>query len=631
MRHHHYLRHRACCLALAALTLAGSANAWWDETWGARKEFTIDTTKDGSEITQPIGDNVPVLIRLYQGNFPFSATKEDGSDIRFVAADDKTLLPFHIEKWDWLMNEAFVWVQLPSVEPGTKTAFYLYYNNPDAENAQDSAATYDDSTQLVYHFSENGSPANDATGGKNTAGNAGTPSQGAMIGGGLRLLGGPTAVTIPASDALGFAAGGPLTWSAWIKPTDLQPNAVIYSRRDGENGFVIGLDKGVPYAEITSNGAATRTPAGDPLATGVWRKLAVVADGSALTLFLDGVQYATVSAALPALTTPATLGADPGKPASADFVGEIDELSISKAARPEGYLRLTGVTQSGDNKALIAGADEMRGGGGGHSPILEHLSLFGDIAHNMMFDGWIVIFCCCLMAIVGWTVAIRKFRYLNTIKKGSETFLRQWSHVATDLTILDHTNAESVSSFGGKADVKTQKLLKRSPLYHIYHIGTQEIAHRLQNSRTGFKGLSGRSIQAIRASLDAGLNREVHKLNDGLIFLTISIAGGPYVGLLGTVVGVMITFAVIAKTGEVEVNSIAPGIASALLATVAGLLVAIPALFIYSYLNSRIKEVISAMQMFIDEFVTKMAEFYPQPAESTVPVPEVTASAKSSR
>lgn len=104
-------------------------------------------------------------------------------------------------------------------------------------------------------------------------------------------------------------------------------------------------------------------------------------------------------------------------------------------------------------------------------------------------------------------------------------------------------------------------------------------------------------------------------MNKGLILLTISIAGGPYVGLLGTVVGVMITFAIIAKTGEVEVNSIAPGIASALLATVAGLVVAIPALFIYSYLNGRIKDLLAGMQVFIDEFIAKMAEFYPTPSD----------------
>jgi biopolymer transport protein ExbB len=123
----------------------------------------------------------------------------------------------------------------------------------------------------------------------------------------------------------------------------------------------------------------------------------------------------------------------------------------------------------------------------------------------------------------------------------------------------------------------------------------------------------------VRAALDSGLVQLQHTLTDGLVYLTISIAGGPYVGLLGTVVGVMITFAIISKEGEVNVNAIAPGIASALLATVAGLIVAIPALFVYSYLNNRIKNITSEVKVFIDEFVAKMAEFYPQVNEAAAP------------
>jgi len=134
-------------------------------------------------------------------------------------------------------------------------------------------------------------------------------------------------------------------------------------------------------------------------------------------------------------------------------------------------------------------------------------------------------------------------------------------------------------------------------------------------ARDEFQGLSGRSITAIRATLDGGQTREIQKLNSQLVFLTIGIAGGPYLGLLGTVIGVMITFAVIAKSGEVEINSIAPGIAGALLATVAGLAVAIPALFVYSYISTRIRDAISDMQVFIDEFVAKIAESYPMRGE----------------
>jgi biopolymer transport protein ExbB len=168
-----------------------------------------------------------------------------------------------------------------------------------------------------------------------------------------------------------------------------------------------------------------------------------------------------------------------------------------------------------------------------------------------------------------------------------------------------------VSSFGGNADAAAQAIIQKSPFYEIYHIGSEEISHRLSPGPNQTKGLTARSIQAIRSSLDAGLVQIHHKLTDGLVYLTISIAGGPYVGLLGTVVGVMITFAIISKEGEVNVNAIAPGIASALLATVAGLIVAIPALFIYSYLNGRIKNTTAEIQVFIDEFVAKMAEFYP--------------------
>src|SRR5262249_40677911 len=86
---------------------------------------------------------------------------------------------------------------------------------------------------------------------------------------------------------------------------------------------------------------------------------------------------------------------------------------------------------------------------------------------------------------------------------------------------------------------------------------------------------------------------------------------GPFLGLLGTVVGVMITFPAIAAAGDVNVNAIAPGIAAALLATVAGLAVAIPALFGYNYLASRIKNISSEMQIFVDQFVTRPARAEP--------------------
>ena len=157
---------------------------------------------------------------------------------------------------------------------------------------------------------------------------------------------------------------------------------------------------------------------------------------------------------------------------------------------------------------------------------------------------------------------------------------------------------------------KAQRSLRHACIYRLYHLGVEEIRHRMSQPDGAGRVLSAQSIQAIRATLDGGMVRETQRLNKLMVFLTIAISGGPFLGLLGTVVGVMITFAAIAAAGDVNVNAIAPGIAAALLATVAGLAVAIPALFGYNYLISRIKETTSDMHVFVDEFVTKLAEFY---------------------
>ena len=116
--------------------------------------------------------------------------------------------------------------------------------------------------------------------------------------------------------------------------------------------------------------------------------------------------------------------------------------------------------------------------------------------------------------------------------------------------------------------------------------------------------------RTIRAAMDAGMVRENQRINQQMVLLTIAISGGPFLGLLGTVVGVMITFAAIAAAGDVNVTAIAPGIAAALVATVAGLAVAIPSLFGYNWLSSHIRNVSADMQVFADEFLTRATELH---------------------
>jgi len=605
---HHAPSLRPILGLFAFLLCTAHANAWWNSEWTLRRQLTVDATAAGAAADETAR---PVLFRLHDGNFQFPAAMDDGADIRFVAADDKTVLSHHVERYDSLLNEAFVWVNVPGLKAGAKVELWLYYGHEarTAPRTDDTKGTYDAGTALVYHFNGTGSPA-DLTKNANNATSSATAVQGSLIGPGLRFSGAEV-VQIPESATLKRDAGLPLSFSAWVKPGAIAGRVVLLSWGAAEGGLEFSLNAGVPVLEVRNGSNVSRSPAGAPLTAEAWKSLAFSATSSAVAVYVDGVEYARVDASLPALSGPVFLGGQAG--GKNGFVGEIDEAQISTVARSAGWLKLAAVAESGSSesqKVVVFGTEESAGGGGS-SAAFEHVLLFGDIAKNMMFDGWIAVGCCCIMMVVAWVVALQKFAYLSKIEKGSAEFLRRWKLVSSDLTAIDHNNLTTVKSLGvQEADAKLQALMETSPLYHIYHIGSEEIRNRI-NSKNGFNGLSVRSITAIKASLDGGLTREVHQLNSGLVSLTIGIAGGPYVGLMGTVVGVMITFAVIAKTGQVEVNSIAPGIASALLATVFGLLVAIPALFLYSFLSSRIKNATSEMQLFIDEFITKMAEFYP--------------------
>ncbi|EDY17419.1 MotA/TolQ/ExbB proton channel [Chthoniobacter flavus Ellin428] len=601
---------------LGLFSISASAHAWWNPEWTIRKKITIDPAAAGLN-TGDAPVTAVVLIRLSENNFQFNSVRDDASDIRFVAADDKTPLSFHIERFDSMLNEAYVWVKVPDLKGGTPFTFWLYYGNASQNTlrVEESKATYDTDTVLVYHFAEKNTPPKDSTGNANNAATNGTAVDGSLISGGQRFSG-KNSVTLPKSPSLAWSEGQVLTWSAWVKPAVLAANAAIFSRHDNGNGLVIGLNNGIPYVEVTGAGGTQRSPDGQPIAAGAWHHIAVVATAADIKVYLDGESYATLAAKIPALNSQSLLGRD-GQPGSTEegelgFAGDLDELEISKVARAPGFFKLAVITQAGGDKAAKAlnlGPDEASGKGS-ENELTKHLSLISDISKSLTPDGWAVIFLCSVLALIGGAVAVLKLMYLGRISKATKAFLPQWEELASNLHVLDHGSEESINSMGGKASPNQQKLLRQSPLYHLYQIGSSEIQDRVSSEE--FCGLSGRSMQAIKATLDGGVVRETQKLNSSLVFLTIGIAGGPYLGLLGTVIGVMITFAVIAKSGQVEVNSIAPGIAGALLATVAGLAVAIPSLFAYSYISTRIKDAISDMHVFIDEFVAKVAEFYPE-------------------
>jgi biopolymer transport protein ExbB len=623
-------------VVLLAAFWPGPAAAWWNDQWSLRKKITIDTGPSGASISDPIG-TMPILVRLHIGNFRFGAAKEDGGDLRFVAADDKTPLKFHVEKYDSLLGEALVWVGVPDLKPGAKTEIWLYYGNQKAPTAVDAKGTYDADTVLVYHFAERGGPPQDSSAWSNGAQSAVAAADGAIIGQGARFDG-QTAVTLPGAPPLVVAEGGELTWSLWVKMTAPQPRAVLFSRSEGANGMTIGLDNGIPFVELTSAGTTQRTGDGAALASGVWSHLAVVAKGNQLTLYVNGNPFSTAAASLPTMTGSADLGRGPAaaaapaaidssapaqsaapadattsappaaatpapSSAAAGFAGDVDELEIAKVARPAGFIKLAAIGQGPEQAKLISfSVDEETSGwfSGGY---------FSVILRSVTVDGWVVIGLLGIMAVTSWVVMYDRVSYLNRVSRGNRMFLKYFREAPTDLHgLLQVDRQETDASLDGLVGQKQRKTVHAAPLYHLFNLSAREIRHRFSNG--GHHTLSSQAIASIRAVLDSGFVQETQRLNRLMVMLTIAISGGPFLGLLGTVVGVMITFAAIAASGDVNVNAIAPGIAAALVATVAGLGVAIPSLFAYNYLTIRIKDVTSDMQVFIDELITRIAESY---------------------
>ena len=210
---------------------------------------------------------------------------------------------------------------------------------------------------------------------------------------------------------------------------------------------------------------------------------------------------------------------------------------------------------------------------------------------NLTTDAWVIILLLGLMFVVAAYVMVNKAIMIGRADRDNRVFLSQFRAAKHDLLTL-------------------QGEYQHSSLCRLYKAGVRELDKRNVGGEKQQAPLSGASLDAVKAAIDADLVRESHHLNAKMVLLTIAISGGPFIGLLGTVLGVMITFAAIAAAGDVNVNAIAPGIAAALLATVAGLGVAIPALFGYNYLASRIKNISADMQIFVDEFVTRVAETY---------------------
>ncbi len=168
-----------------------------------------------------------------------------------------------------------------------------------------------------------------------------------------------------------------------------------------------------------------------------------------------------------------------------------------------------------------------------------------------------------------------------------------------------------------------------SPLYGVYRTGSRELAIHLtgtldpeeaRRSRLPENGMiTPDQMGAVRNAMDRSIGEAVVSLEAKMTFLATAVSGAPFLGLLGTVWGVMETFSGVAMSGSsANIQSMAPGVAAALVTTVVGLLVAIPAMFGYNFLVSRIRILVLEMHNFTAEltslFEREFVHFGPVPA-----------------
>lgn len=595
-------------LTLSLLLIGGAwgqeARAWWNGDWAFRKEISFDLSPAGADISGAPAD-VPILIRLSLANFQYFAdAKSDGSDFVFIAADDKTPLKFHIERFDPQAQIAFVWVRLPHLTGGAKTdKIFLYYGNKKATSGADPAGTYDTSQALVYHFSAPAGAPQDATGYKTEPMKSTAElSPASLIGGGVKFAGAQV-ISIAASGAVHLAAGKGFTVSAWVRFDGAQTDAYVAELADQGKELVLGLAGTQAYARYSSGRSApTTVQQTGQLTAGEWHHLALRIGEGHLALLVDGVEAAQANAEAQQIGGTLTIG---GAAAGGHFYsGELDELEVANVARSADWLKAAARSQGMTAPLVVYGGDTQKEGG--------NESYFVTTLRNVTIDGWVIISILAVMFVAAVVIMAFKAVFLTRIASGNRKFLAEFNQLSADPAALEKRIGGSEPDEGGAA-IPEGEAFGISTLWPLYHHGMRETMKRLEGQPAGadrVRSLSPQSIEAIRASLDATVTRLTQRLNGQMVWLTIAISGGPFLGLLGTVVGVMITFAAIAASGDVNINAIAPGTAAALVATVAGLGVAIPCLFGYNYLNTRVKEIGADMRVFADEFVARMAETY---------------------
>jgi len=223
-----------------------------------------------------------------------------------------------------------------------------------------------------------------------------------------------------------------------------------------------------------------------------------------------------------------------------------------------------------------------------------------------------------ILSLFSWTIIISKARQLGIARKWARKFFTAYEASRDPL------------------DVKRKgETFEGAPAYQLYIRGADELEYHLKNYpvqvkarpdqtsdatlghgsteifvRTNTTRISSASFEAVKVVMEEAAAAEAMALEKGMIVLSTAVAGGPFIGLLGTVWGVMETFAGIATAGSASLTAMAPGVAGALICTVIGLLVAIPAMFSYNFMVTTIRAITQELDGFSSRFANQMEHRY---------------------
>jgi len=196
-----------------------------------------------------------------------------------------------------------------------------------------------------------------------------------------------------------------------------------------------------------------------------------------------------------------------------------------------------------------------------------------------------------ILSIIVWTVMVMKVVQMRRARKLNTFFGQEFRAQKTVL------------------DIFTRQLhVEGCPLYAVYNVGCVQLDARLRGTGEAPRKtqVSLKNMEHVKRALENTVAQESLKLESGLILLAIAVSGAPFMGLLGTVWGVMSTFAGIAQTGSASMAAMAPGVSAALITTVAGLLVAIPSMFGYNWLVHNLRAFTVELDNFAQELVSRM-------------------------